>query len=555
MNPYRVALGRARRAQGFDVVPLLSLVGGGLAGGLLQGEVYAFVPGLGSPAGASAAASLMGRLGLLLGAGLTLGTYDIVVRGPDRAVLDLHPLLPKPWYAARITESARVRLPWLLAALGALWPLRDPLVIALCAFVLAGSWFAGLGVGIGVNLAAPGVGLNPRWAGVMDAIRGVNPRLQAALLYAPGTALGIAGFGILGGAAGLGGCLRGQFDPLIFAPWALGGVGLVLGRHNASAAARLPALLGEIDAAYAHADAPDEAHRVYLEWGVRFLPASLQPHVLRELRHVWRGQRGWATGAFGLAILAAFAGWSGQTWLALALVAVVCGLGLKLTEADPAWVADSLGVSAARVRWARTLAVTGVAGPVSLAGGIAGALGGGGIGGIVVVGASAVLAAIAVRAGRAYVPIALLVVGIAAGGGLVGCGASDGRAVPADLPARPWGEGAACELGAQIAPEGQRRCAGVAKPLGELCEDASCQRDALVFLHNCLALAADDPSWCVNTRGGSRLWVSFATAGCPDAACKLQAQEQRLRCHPEEEPGSFGVRNVECGANLIPASP
>lgn len=416
-NPYRVALARARRARGPDPVPVLSLIGGAAAAALLRADLYAFAPGVHTQAAAEAAAGLMGRLGLLLAAGLTLGTYDIVVRGPDRAVLDLHPLLPLPWYTARVTESARERLPWLLAALGALWPLIDARAVALCASVLAGSWFAGLGVGIGVNLAAPGVGLDPRWAGALDAVRGVNPRLQAALLYAPGTALGIAGFGVLGGVAGLGASLHGPLSPLLLTPWLFGAVGLALGARNAPAAARLPALLGEIDAAHALADAPDEAHRVYLEWGVRFLPAALRAHVLRELRHVWRAHRGWATGAWALAALAGFAGWSGQGWVSLGLVAVAAALGGRLTRTDAAWIADSLGIAAARVRGARALAVAGVAGPIVLAGGLA-AVAQRGVAGLVELAVLAVAAAglayAAVRAGRGYAPLAILLVGGAA---------------------------------------------------------------------------------------------------------------------------------------------
>ena len=418
-NPYRLALARARRARGFDAIPLLSFLGGALAAGLLRAEIFGFTAGLvnHTSAAADAAAGLMGRIGLLLGAGLTLGTYDIVVRGPDRAVLDLHPLLPGPWYAARVTESARVRLPWLLAALGALWPLQDARAIALCATVLTGSWFAGLGAGIGVNLAAPMIGLSPRFAGMLDVIRGVNPRMQAALLYAPGTALGIAGLGILGGAGGLSASLHGALSPLLLAPWAFGVAGLVLGRRNAASAARLPALLGEIDAAYAFADAPDEAHRVYLQWGVRFLPAGLQSHALRELRHIWRAHREWATGAWGLAALGVFAGWSGQTWVSMGLLAVVGALGVRLTRSDPAWVSEALGVPRGTVRLARTVAVSAVAAPVALAAGLAACAQRGGQGVVellVLCAITGVFSATAVRSGRAYAPIAILLVGGAA---------------------------------------------------------------------------------------------------------------------------------------------
>lgn len=419
INPYRRAFARARASAGFDAVPLLSVLGGALAAGLVRDEVFDFAVGLPTQTAmsAAAAAGLVGRIGLLLGAGLTLGTFDVVVRGPDRAVLDTHPLLPGPWYSSRITESARVRMPWLLAALGALWPLGDVRAIVLCGFVLAGAWFAGLGIGIGVNLAAPGIGLNPRFTGVLDAIRGVNPRLQAALLYAPGAALSIAGIGILAGASGLEHALRGSLSPLLLAPWALGAVGILLGRRAAPDAARLPALLGEIDAAYAFADAPDEAKRVYLQWAVRFVPAAIQVHLLRELRHIWRAQRGWATGAWGLALVAAAAGWAGQLWAAVGLVTVVAGLGVRLTSEDPAWIAESLGVSRGRVRAARAIAVAGVAAPVAIAGGLATALqrGAGALPAVLaLVLVSLIAPAAAVRAGRAYVPLAILLTGCVA---------------------------------------------------------------------------------------------------------------------------------------------
>ncbi len=419
-NPYQRAFARARHARGFDAVPILSIIGGALAAALVRANVYDFAPGLAhhTPLAADAAAGLVARVGLLLAAGLTLGTFDIVVRGPDRAVLDIHPLLPGPWYASRVTESARVRLPWLLAGLAALWPLADARALFFCGTALAGAWFAGLGVGIGVNLAAPAIGLDARFTGALDAIRGVNPRLQAALLYAPGAALGIAGMGILGGTEGLSASLGGSPSPLLLLPWALGAAGIILGRAAAPNAARLPALLGEIDAAYANADAPDEARIVYLQWAVRFLPTRLQIHVLRELRHVWRGERGWATGAWGLAIVAAVAGWAGQLWAAAGLVLVIAGVGARLTALEPAWIAEGLGLTAGTVKRARALAVAGVASPVAMAAGAAFVLHHGGAGVVaaaVLVGVCAVGASVSVRVGRAYVPVAVLLAGAIAG--------------------------------------------------------------------------------------------------------------------------------------------
>lgn len=380
-NPYALADRRQRlarrRAEGLGtrLAGLLPVVGAVVALPLLRPTFYGFLDGppAAYPDGAAGAAS---RLGLALAAGLALASYAEVIRGPDRGVVDLHPLLPGPWIRARIVSLARARVGWIAVAavfLAPLWPRMDALLSGLA--LLAGAWFAGMGAGLGINLAAPRVAEDPRWAGVLDAIRGPNPRLQAALLYAPGVSLALSGAATLAASWGMGLWLRGDAAGLaaLAAPVAVGIAGLALAARNAAAMARLPALLGEIDAAWAAVESPEEARAVYLEWAVRFAPAGLRRDLLKELRHLWRGLRPWVTGSWGLAFLAALAGWtkdvdasSRLAWVGGGALLVVGFAGVRLGADDPAWL-DAM-LPAPRRPVARFLALWGCMQAVIVAG-------------------------------------------------------------------------------------------------------------------------------------------------------------------------------------------
>jgi hypothetical protein len=260
----------------------------------------------------------------------------------------------------------------------------DPLALAVGALVVTGAWIAGLGVGLAVNLAAPLTAESPAWAGLYDALRGANPRMQAAFLYAPGAALGIAGGSVVVASAGMEHALAGtELAPLtvvaLLAPVGVGAVGLALARQCYGVRARLPMLLGEIDALHAAAEHPEEAGSVYLSWTVRYVPASLRASYLHELRHLWRGQRGWVTGAWGLGALTALAGWStaGGASGATGMARLVGGAGLavvgivasRLAGDDPAWLDAWLGAQG-RAR-ARAVALFGVMQPLPWLGALA----------------------------------------------------------------------------------------------------------------------------------------------------------------------------------------
>lgn len=352
-NPYRLADRRQRRARRRIEGPLARLAGlaplaGAIAAVWLAQDLYGTLLRGGENAWAAGFTGVTARLGLVVAALLSLTTYDTLVRGPDRGVIDIHPLLPRPWLLARIEGLVRDRLSWLAVALVFLLPILPRTdAFALGGVVLLGAWLAGLGVGLGVNLAAPGLATRPGLAGLFDAIRGPNPRLQAALLYAPGVALALSGTATIAAAWGAGRLLLG--DPAgvvgLASPFVLAVAGLVLAVRSAPAMAGIGAVLGEIDAAWAQSEDPEEARAVYLEWTVRLVPVPLRVALRKELRHLWRSHRAWVTGSWGLALLAGIAGWTdaadGAARLAqvgAAALAAIGYVGVRLGASDPPWL-------------------------------------------------------------------------------------------------------------------------------------------------------------------------------------------------------------------------
>lgn len=367
LNPYRLADTRQRsarlRAEGLAgrLGPLLPMFSAGVAIWLAR-DVYATVLGAGPNLDPRGYATLMSRVGICTAAALSLSAYDAVIRGPDRGVVDHHPLLGEAWLRSVLLRLVRERLPWLAAG----WIALVPLLPHVQAFLLggvavAGAWAAGIGVGIGVNVAAPGVGANPKYAPIFDALRGANPRLHAALLYAPGVALAGSGLATLAGTWGAARLIEGGWDGalgLACAPVAsFAGWRLAL-RHTRSLAGTT-AILGEIDAAWAAVDTVNEARTVYLEWTVRLVPDALRLALRKELRHLSRGHRAWVTGSWGIGLLVAVAAWtSAHTGAARygmvggAGIVAVAYAGVRLGAGDPDWLRLTLPVQFGRTaRW------------------------------------------------------------------------------------------------------------------------------------------------------------------------------------------------------------
>ncbi len=320
-----------------------------------------FAPGL---------AGLCLRLGLALcGAGI-LVVHEQVVRGPERRILDPHPVEPGALTTAigrrllRATSGLAVGglLLLLPLALQGLW-----LALGLASAVLIGGWLSGLALGFLAQLGAVWVAREPSMKGLLDLIRGSSPPMQAALIWAPGLAIAASGGALVGATSGLQAVLEGQ---------ALGALGLagppllaVAGWALVPALARrtwyeATTVVAEVDAAWAQVEDPEAARRVYLEWGVRWAPSALRPHLLRALRQGWRARRSWVTGAWGLGFLAAVAGWTASAdaapralLVAGSAVAVLAALAIRMETGDPPWLGRALGLRRDHLVAARIIAV------------------------------------------------------------------------------------------------------------------------------------------------------------------------------------------------------
>jgi hypothetical protein len=206
---------------------------------------------------------------------------------------------------------------WLLPAVAALLsPIAGAGAVELwflAVLSVSGSWMMGLCVSAAVHLLAIEVAESPRWAGLLDAVRGQNPRPQAAFLYAPGVVL--LGCGMLVGQASFA-VPKVVGGDLLSAVWLLLPVGV-----SVLAWQRLPrlapqswfkgsAVLAEIDARYAALADREEGLRVYLDWLVRFLPVTIGRFVLKDMRHGWRARRGLISGAWFVGLAGFAAGWT-----------------------------------------------------------------------------------------------------------------------------------------------------------------------------------------------------------------------------------------------------
>ncbi len=369
-NPYRVADDRQRAARRREHglgprIAALAPLAGAIGAVWLAGDLYATLLPPGESSWIAGFSAIASRAGLVVAALLSLSTYDTVVRGPDRGIVDLHPLLPAAWLRARTELVVRERAWWLVVGavfLAPLYPRLDALLLGF--LVLFGGWAAGIGAGLGVNLVAPSLAGRPALAGLFDAIRGPNPRLQAALLYAPGVALTIAGAATLAASWGASEVLMGRNAGAVglLAPFVVAAAGLALASRAAPSIAGIGAVLGEIEGAWARADAAEDAHTVYLEWTVRLAPASLRLGLRKDLRHLWRAHRGWITGSWGLGLLAATSGWTdaadGPDRLARVGAAALGAFGLvgvRLGAADPKWLDDMLPLPGRRAARATAL--------------------------------------------------------------------------------------------------------------------------------------------------------------------------------------------------------
>jgi hypothetical protein len=250
------------------------------------------------------------RLAVVLLAVLSLDVYSALIRNPDRRVLMLLPVDARRVVLVALAEVAVRRAPLWIGAVVWIGPvaLRSPPLFALGVAVLSEAYLFGiLGAGA-AYLVAVDAATSPRWAGLLDLVRGQNPREQAAFIYAPGAVLFSGGILVALAAEGL---------RMVWTADAVGWLWLagpaVL---TAALTATIPAraalgwwrggtLLADIDARWAALEGPESANEVYLQWAVRFLPAGWRAYGLRDLRLGWRGQRTLLLAAWGEGLLAA----------------------------------------------------------------------------------------------------------------------------------------------------------------------------------------------------------------------------------------------------------
>jgi len=247
-----------------------------------------------------------------------------------------------------------------------LWPIAGAghgVLFFHAAIVVTMGWVLGLFLGFPVHLAAVWAAESKSLASVMEALRGSNPRLQAALIYAPGVVLALGGVGVWSSAEGV---LAYQQGQALWWLWGLipvvGGFGfwLIASPLARSYHYRTTMLLAEIDSYYARLEDPEEAQLVYLQWTIRPFPKTWRPYLLLELRHGWRGLRTWVTGAWGLGLLAALGAMSQDDGVferslarAGAGMVLIAGVAIRLSSANPEWLEETLPFQGAQRVWAR----------------------------------------------------------------------------------------------------------------------------------------------------------------------------------------------------------
>jgi hypothetical protein len=279
---------------------------------------------------------LVSRVGLAVVAWGAIGMFDAVVRSEDRPVLDRLPVDGGAVVAATLERVIRERIPWLLSLLAVGIPClgsRAAPDYLIASIALGGLVALAVAGGALTHLLAADVADRPGWAPVLDAIRGRNPREQAAFLYAPGVLFAVAGALAYASGAGLHLAVRGDGRGWI---WILLPYLLAVACARAAIHAgqrqwiRAGIVRAEIDARYAAAEQTDDARAVYLDWMVRWFPRGVRPYLLRDLRQGWRSKRIYITGPWFGGVLAALVGWSakpGAVDHAAAVIAVGAAVG------------------------------------------------------------------------------------------------------------------------------------------------------------------------------------------------------------------------------------
>ena|GEM_PF-4574685 len=294
---------------------------------------------------------LLFRTGAVLVAFTALQTYGGVVRHPERSIFGVHPVLSTSFLKTVAVEQARHSLLVVVLAIGIWSAVPQPWLPWIGTFIVL-SWLGGIGAGYGVHLGSVWAARTPMLHGVLDLIRGQNPREQAAFIYAPGVALGGMGLSLIlaSGATRL--VIDGRMS---FAGWMI--LPLLVGAGGWWTAMRLAdqyliragMVLSDIDAHWGVLENGEEDNSVYLEW-----LAQNNPQRLRLLRNSWRLHRWITLGLWAMGCVMAL-----MIWVESASAAMLTGAVLgsvytlypnRLLASEPQWLQWSLGIED-RFQW------------------------------------------------------------------------------------------------------------------------------------------------------------------------------------------------------------
>ena len=303
---------------------------------------------------------LLFRTGAVLVAVTALQTYTDVVRHPERFIFGVHPIRAG-WFLKSVCRQQIVSsILYVLLSLGVWSGVPLAWIGWIIVYVLS-SWFGGVGIGYAVHLGSVWAATSPLMAGVLDSIRGANPREQAAFIYAPGVALAFMGVALIFGAGATRLAIEGrvEFVPWVMAPGFLGFVGWIVAQKLADHhLIRAGMILSDIDSHWGVVESEEDERAVYLDW-----LATGHPHRLRLLRQSWRLHRWITIGLWLMGGLVALLQWLGDDFevvLASGIVATAFVVfPSRLLQHEPKWLQWSLGIDL-RTQWRAVTEVSGL---------------------------------------------------------------------------------------------------------------------------------------------------------------------------------------------------
>jgi hypothetical protein len=308
----------------------------------------------------STVSGLSMRLGWLVCAAMSLHTYTALLRDKERKVLDPHPAQPGKLVHYLLLRTAYENVALLLSGVVFMWPIATQSFETwlICSTVVFGGWITGLCLGFPVHLGSVWAAESPRLSKLLELLRGSNPRMHAALIYAPGVVLALGGVSVWAASSAAQTILGGAgIHPIgLIVPFLVSVMSLPsLATLAQKAHFRATLVLAEIDGWYAQIEQPDEERLVYLEWLAVRLPSGVRQVSLRELRHGWRSLRSWINGGWLIGFVCAAAGWSASpdAWvmagtLAGAGLVIVGGVSIRLAVNNPQWLERSLPINLRR---------------------------------------------------------------------------------------------------------------------------------------------------------------------------------------------------------------